>query len=156
MNKFREITLEDREWMTHKLKEDDRRGCEFTFANNYIWRKIYRVEVAELHGCCVIRFDAAGDDCYAFPIGAGDKRQAIAELIEDARENGQKLRLDSILEEDKALLEEQFPGQFEIREERDGFDYIYTVEKLTNLAGKKLAWQEKSHSQIQGQSRLGL
>lgn len=138
MNKFKEITLEDKEWITYKLKEDDRRGCEFTFANNYIWRNIYHVEVAKLHDCCVIRFEASDGACYAFPVGAGDKRQVIADLIEETKEKGEKLRLDSILTEDKALLEEWFPGQFEIAEERDGFDYIYTVEKLTNLAGKKL------------------
>lgn len=138
MIEFKKITLNDKEWMTQKLKEDNRQGCEFTFANNYIWRSIYRVEAAEMHGCCVIKFDAAGDDCYAFPFGCGDKQKVIEQLIEDAKEHGKKLRLDSILAEDKALLEEWFPGQFEICGERDGFDYIYTVEKLTNLSGKKL------------------
>lgn len=138
MINFREITLEDKEWMTRKLQEDDRQGCEYTFGNNYIWRNIYRVEVAELHDCCVIKFDADGDDCFAYPIGKGDKRQVILDLIEDAKERGQKLRLDSILSQDKAQLEEWFPGLFTVCEERDGFDYIYTVEKLTKLAGKKL------------------
>ena len=138
MINFREIRLEDKEWMTQKLQEDDRQGCEYTFGNNYIWRNIYRVEVAELHDCCVIKFDADGDDCFAYPIGNGDKRQVILYLIEDAKERGQKLRLDSILSQDKAQLEEWFPGLFAVSEERDGFDYIYTVEKLTKLAGKKL------------------
>lgn len=138
MINFREIRLEDKEWMTQKLQEDDRQGCEYTFGNNYIWRNIYRVEVAELHDCCVIKFDADGDDCFAYPIGNGDKRQVILDLIEDAKERGQKLRLDSILSQDKAQLEEWFPGLFAVSEERDGFDYIYTVEKLTKLAGKKL------------------
>lgn len=138
MINFKEITLEDRNWIIQKLKEDDRQGCEFTFGNNYIWRNIYRVEVAQVHGCCVIKFDADGDDCFAYPVGAGDKQQVILDLIEDAKERGQKLRLDSILKADREQIEAWFPGRFEIKEERDGFDYIYTVEKLTNLAGKKL------------------
>ncbi len=138
MIQFKKITLEDKAWITQKMKEDDRRGCEFSFGNNFIWRDIYQVEVAELYGCCVIKFDAEGDDCLAFPIGNGDKRRVLETLIEDAAEKKQILQFDSILSEDRVLLEEWFPGKFQFQEERDGFDYIYSVEKLSTLAGKKL------------------
>lgn len=135
---FRELTLQDKAWMSRKIKEDDRKGCEFTFANNYIWRSVYQVEVVEVHDCCIIKYKIEGDDYFAFPIGTGDKRQAIEALIEEAKEKGTRLYLDCLLEEEKRCLEEWFGGQFVVREVREGFDYIYTVEKLTNLAGKKL------------------
>ena len=135
---FRKITLEDKNWIEEKLREDDRRGCEYTFCNNYIWRDIYQVEVACVCDCLVVKYEAEGEECFAFPIGAGDKAQAVRLLSEEARENGRLLFFDSMLEEDKALLEREFPGQFIIHEERDGFDYLYTTEKLSTLAGKKL------------------
>lgn len=39
---FRPITIDDRDWMSEKLREDDRQGCEYSFANNFIWSVIYK------------------------------------------------------------------------------------------------------------------
>ena len=135
---FRPITIDDRDWMSEKLREDNRQGCEYSFANNFIWSVIYKVEVAEVCGCCVIKFDAEGEDCYAFPIGAGDKKAAIMQLLTHAKEDNSKLYIESIEEADREFLEKYFSGIFQIEENRDSFDYIYTVDKLTSLAGKKL------------------
>ena len=44
---FHEITLDDKSWMDARFQEDDRNACEYTFANNFVWRKVYHVEVAE-------------------------------------------------------------------------------------------------------------
>ena len=54
---FHEITLDDKAWMDARFQEDDRNACEYTFANNFVWRKVYHVEVAEKYGCAVIRFE---------------------------------------------------------------------------------------------------
>ena len=53
---FHEITLQDKAWMDQKFAEDDRNACEYSFANNFMWRNVYQVRVAELHGCLVVRF----------------------------------------------------------------------------------------------------
>ena len=53
---FHEITLQDKAWMDRKFAEDDRNACEYSFANNDMWRNVYQVRVAELHGCLVVRF----------------------------------------------------------------------------------------------------
>ncbi|MDD6303752.1 MAG: phosphatidylglycerol lysyltransferase domain-containing protein, partial [Lachnospiraceae bacterium] len=135
---FRPITIDDRDWMSEKLREDNRQGCEYSFANNFIWSVIYKVEVAEVCGCCIVKYDAEGEDCYAFPIGAGDKKAAIMQLLAHAKEDNSKLYIESIEEADREFLEEHFSGIFQIEENRDSFDYIYTVDKLTNLSGKKL------------------
>ncbi len=135
---FRKIQIQDREWMTQKFQEDNRRGCEYSFANNFIWRDVYQVTVAEKYNCCIIRFETEIGICYAFPIGNGDKKKVLEELMAQAKEQKTILHIRSLLEEDRMWLEEQFPGQYKIQEERDSYDYIYTVEKLTKLAGKKL------------------
>ena len=57
---FHEITLDDKAWMDARFQEDDRNACEYTFANNFVWRKVYHVEVAEKYGCAVIRFEEEG------------------------------------------------------------------------------------------------
>jgi len=45
---------------------------------------------------------------------------------------------ETLTAEQKTQLEEEFHGRFTFQEDRDGFDYLYTVDKLADLAGKKL------------------
>ena len=35
-------------------------------------------------------------------------------------------------------LEAAFPGEFEFAADRDGYDYLYEVDRLADLTGKKL------------------
>ena len=65
---FHEITLDDKSWMDARFQEDDRNACEYTFANNFVWRKVYHVEVAEKYGCANIRFEEEGVVMYSYPI----------------------------------------------------------------------------------------
>lgn len=53
------------------------------------------------------------------------------------RKKREKKHISSV-EEDKELLEKLYPGKFEIKLNRDAFDYVYSSEKLINLSGKKL------------------
>ena len=48
---FHKITLADKEWMQRLFAESDLKACEFSFSNNYIWREVYQVEVAQMEGC---------------------------------------------------------------------------------------------------------
>ena len=135
---FHEITLEDKAWMDERFREDDWNACEYTFANNFIWRKIYQVAVAEIYGCLVIRSVQGGKYCYSYPVGAGDKRAAVGELLAICRKDGQPLRMAPLSAESCRQLSEWFPGRFLMEADRDDFDYIYAREKLADLKGKKL------------------
>lgn len=50
---FHSISLDDRNWINEKLFEDDLCACEYTFANNFVWAKVYDVEVGRAYGCGV-------------------------------------------------------------------------------------------------------
>ena len=136
--KFHDITIEDKAWIDARFAEDGRNACEYTFANNFIWRKVYQVEVAELHGCLVIRFIENGSYCYSYPVGAGDKKAAVEELLFQCKKDGIPLVMSPLSEEDRTCLLRWFPGKFLIEGDRDDYDYIYSREKLATLAGKKL------------------
>lgn len=135
---FHPITLEDREWMTQKLKEEELAACEYTFANNFIWSEVYEVEVGQVFECGIIRYKEQEHFKYSFPFGKGDKKKVIELLLELCAVKNQKLMMYPVLEEERKQLIEWFPGKFEIDSDRGDFDYIYTVEKLTTLRGKKL------------------
>lgn len=136
--KFHSITLDDRDWINEKLKEENLRACEYTFANNFVWAKVYDVQVGCAYGCGVIRYREQEHFQYSFPFGNGDKQLVIRQLKTICDVHGHGLKLDPVTEEGRQQLTEWFPGEFEISADRDGFDYIYTVEKLSLLKGKKL------------------
>lgn len=135
---FHNITLEDQAWMTEKIREEDRNACEYTFANNFIWRNVYQVEVAVRHGCLVIRFRENDEYIFSYPVGKGDKRAVIEELLFWCEKEKRKFQMSPLSEADRQELTEWFPGQFLFEGSRENYDYIYSREKLATLAGKKL------------------
>lgn len=74
---FHPITLDDKDWIDEKLKEDNLGACEYTFANNFIWAGVYGVQVGKVHDCGVIRYKEQMNYKYSFPFGNGDKKAAI-------------------------------------------------------------------------------
>lgn len=111
------------------------RSCEYSFANLSLWG---RQHMAFIHGCVVFFSHFNGKSVYPFPIGNGDRRTAVLEVLQDARERGIPCRFTGLNEEDMAQLEQWFPGQFHFRCDRDSFDYVYEIDALADLKGKKL------------------
>lgn len=136
---FKEITLADREWMDPLLQASDFRGCDYTFANLYLWKDQYQEKVCLHCGmvCARCQDPETGQYVYMFPAGDGDLKGAIEAMLEDASARGDKLYLRGFTPKEGELLESMFPGRFVIESRRDEWDYIYSVEDLTHLAGKK-------------------
>ena len=138
MLQFSPISLDDREWVINRLREDDRQACDYSFANNYLWRDVNRVELAKEQGCFMIRYQGRDGRCYTPPIGAGNKKGMLDLLLETERGAGTPVTLGVLLKEDLAWLEQNYTGQYTVTTNRDDYDYVYDTEKLTTLAGKKL------------------
>lgn len=137
---FHKISTEDRMWMTEKFKEEQPEACEYTFVNNFIWRKAYGVEVAQICGCGLIRYQGKKYYRFSYPFGNGDKKAAIEAMLSYChKEFGYDYQLDlcPLTEKQRKELMEWFPGQFEIESDRDDFDYVYLREDLASLKGKK-------------------
>ena len=116
------------------LMADSERGCEYSFANLYLWGI---QSVSFLHGC-VARFSHFhGKSVYPYPIGNGDKQAVIQEILRDAKERGIPCRLIGMTEQDKEELEQFFPDKFYIMADRDSFDYVYDINDLADLRGRK-------------------
>lgn len=134
---FREIVMEDKEWLSAKFKEDNKRACEFCFASNFLWKKIYPLRVAKVCDCAVLKFVYEDDITYAFPIGNGDKKKALEKILLHSQANGSRVKISGIVEKEKELLNSWYPNHFILKTDRDKSDYIYRTEDLSNLAGKK-------------------
>lgn len=138
MIEFKSLALSDREWVTHRLLEDDRQACEYSFANNFLWSDIYGVTMAKEQGCLIFQFQDEAQSRYTIPIGAGDRKGALDTLIAHAKEQGQQLALGTLMQTDLDWLEQHYKGQYTVETDRDDYDYVYSVEKLSTLSGRKL------------------
>lgn len=134
---FHALTIEDKDWLTRAFQEDGKQSCEFTFANNFLWSRVYHVCVAKCCGCAVLHFTEGDMEFYAFPCGAGDKKAALEALILHADSRGRKPLMTALTEAEVQRLQKWFPEQFEISTNRDDYDYVYRTEDLLRLAGKK-------------------
>lgn len=134
MIEFGRVKLKEKQLYESILFTQGERGCEYSFANKYLWG---RQEAALNHGCAVFFSHFNGKSVYPYPIGDGDKKAAIEDLIHDAKMRGIPFRLTSLTEDDKQELEQLFPDQFLLKPQRDTFDYVYSIDDLADLRGRK-------------------
>lgn len=132
---FHRIGLEDKAAYENILYSAPERGCEYSFANLSLWG---RQEVAFLHGCVAFFSHFYGKSVYPYPIGNGDKKAVIEAILADAKERGIPCRISGITNADKEELERLFPGKFHISGSRNNFDYVYAIDALADLRGRKL------------------
>ena len=132
---FHRITLEDKERYERCAFAEPERGCEFSFANVFMWA---RREIAFVGGCVAFFAHFNGRSVYPFPIGSGDKRAVVEAILEDARQRGIPCRITGMTGEDRQNLETWFPEIFAFRVARDSFDYVYERDALADLRGRKL------------------
>ncbi len=136
MPDFHKPTLEDRSWIQQLYRCSGFRGAEYTFANLFLWSSFYG-EVALYENCLCQRLTFGGVRQYVFPAGCGDVKPVLDALWEDCRQAGAPFRVRSLTKETMAKLEELYPGKFTYEEDRNAFDYLYDIDTLAELAGKK-------------------
>lgn len=135
MINFRTIELKDKKQYNEYLYQDTPRGCEFSFSNLFMWG-LQGVAEIDNHLVLYSRFD---NHCfYPFPIGSGDKRKVLETLFADAKERGVCPCLTGLNENAKEILESLYPNQFYYHADRGGFDYVYDINDLADLKGRKL------------------
>ena len=110
------------------------RGCEYSFANLCLWG---HQKVVFFQGCALIFSHYYGKSVYPYPVGTGDKKAAIEAVLQDAEDRGIPCRITGITAADRDELEQLFPGKFLICPNRDTFDYVYDINDLANLRGRK-------------------
>ena len=131
---FHRLTPEYREQYTRLLLQSGERGCEYSFANLNLWG---RQRIA-FQGNHVLLFSQYGQRCiYLFPLGTGDLKPALDAVLDDARQRGLSCRIASMTQPECELLERLYPGRFRFHPDRDSFDYVYRIEDLATLRGKR-------------------
>ena len=133
MINFRTIKVEDKTLYSKHTVGDRLSGCEMSFANLFLWGD---QKIAFIHDCLAF-FSTFSRSFYPMPMGKGDKKKVIDEIILDAKERNIPLTISSISQKDKEFLEENYPNKFDFISKEGSFDYVYAIDDLADLAGKK-------------------
>ena len=136
---FREIELEDSEIINSKLQSQNYRASDLCFTNLYAWGRKFNTQFAVTDDWLFIRFkDNDGRNSYLKPIGTGDIKEGIEFILEDHKQFDTIFQMRGLTKRMIEEVELAFPGTFNFKLNRSVSDYIYTVDKLKDLKGKKL------------------
>jgi len=135
MIEFKPVTLKDKPAHKHYMQNNKERGCEFSFTNLFLWGQ---QNTAVLHDHMILFSRFYREDIYPYPIGAGDNIKLVLDtIIADAAERKIPCMITSLRESDKELLEELYPGSFSFSCDRSNYDYVYSIDDLADLKGRK-------------------
>jgi len=131
---FEPIELKQKEEYGPYLQTAGHRGCAYSFANQYMWGRQHGAIVEDM---LVIFGQYDRKSIYLFPMGQGDPKPALDAIMADAKERGIACRLVGLQQADCALLETLYPGKLKYHFDRDAFEYVYDINDLADLPGRK-------------------
>ena len=125
---FKPVGLEDMAVVKAHLDREPSGVCEMNFANIFIWKDSEHPRYTTLNGNLCLLIEPDFEPAYFLPPAGGDRvPEAIAACLRHAP------RLSRVPEE----FVKRFGAGFRVEEDPDNFDYIYRVEDLIELRGKK-------------------
>ncbi len=134
---FQDISIEDRERVENYFEFLEEPFCDFTFGNLFCWSVVENTKIAFFNNFLFIRFSDDEKFYYTFPLGKGEIKNAIYLIIEDAKINNKKFQFVCLNKKQSETLREIFQEKIKINKNRAVFDYVYSVEKLSCLSGRK-------------------
>jgi uncharacterized protein len=143
--------ISDKVWAKQALALSQYMGCEYSFGNIFMWSAVFETKICRYKDCLITK-SSGPKPSYCCPAGDFNFESILPELITDSKQCGHPFRMFGLSAECTIMLDALFPGRFEFKPYRDGFDYIYLTEDLINLEGKKyhskrnhIAYFEKSN-----------
>ena len=134
MIEFKPLALSQKDEYSALLAMANKQGCEYGFVNLYLWG---RQQAAKVGQDLVVFSQYNRKTVYLFPAGPEDKKKTLDAIMADAAKRGLPCRLAGLNQDDYALLERLYPGRFSIHFDRDSFDYVYNIDDLADLPGRK-------------------
>ena len=138
MISFSNVTPSDKAWMQPILLSADTKSADYSFVNIYAWAEYYHLQAAGIGDRVATRFCGDGRAVYAFPVGSGPLKPAMDAILQDAAERGETALITGVTEEMEREIAALYPDEYTAVPYPEGFDYLYSTEKLASLAGKKL------------------
>ena len=140
MIEFRELTLADKALVDGYFQKGQYQNSECTFTNLFIWRDCYAVKWAVVDGLLIIKPGQSDENWILPPYGdydSCDLQGVLLQVKDYFAAQGKPLVLRAVTQSFADILEQRCPGMFQLEEERDLEDYLYSGDDLRELKGRK-------------------
>lgn len=131
---FKPILIEDKTIYDRYLLDGTERSCSYSFANLFLWG---RQTAAIYQGYLVLFSHFHCRSVYSYPIGTGNIKPVLDAIIADAGKRSIPCRLTGITPKTWQTLETLYPGRFMLHTDRASQDYVYEIDALAELTGRK-------------------
>lgn len=139
MINFKTIELNDKKEIDACLTNNMYQSCDFSFANLFAWNCKFHSVYSIINDSLFLQFeDSDGQFYYMMPIGKMPLRKAFDLILEDARRKSLPFQMKGVSDVMWKQIEQEMPGVFQYKHDRNNYEYIYLSEKLIALNGKKL------------------
>lgn len=141
MIEFQKLKITQRQELAALLETASHRGCGYSFANLYLWG---RQCTAMVDGFLVLFSHYSGRSIYPYPVGTGDVKPVLDAIIHDAQKRGIPCRITGMTKSEQETLDALYPGKFCFHCDRDNYDYVYDINDLADLKGRRFQ-QKRNH-----------
>jgi hypothetical protein len=133
---FRGLTLEDKPLFLRVFAQSPPQISEFTFTNLFIWRDCYQTKISRFQSFLCLLSDKGESSFFFPPIGEGDVIQCYRGLLQYL---GQKVASPKIARAPERLVNQiDWKGSgMKAELDRNQCDYVYLVQDLIELKGRK-------------------
>lgn len=138
---FKRLTIEDRKAYAEFADSYAPRNTYYSFATRYMWGDTYVAHYPDGMGFYTV-YEGRGS--YMYPVGRCDIKKIIEDYMVDSKTRNIPFSMDGLSRDDCNVVEEAFPGRFNFTTNRDYSDYIYNIDDLADLKGRKYH-KKKNH-----------
>ncbi|MDL2225324.1 phosphatidylglycerol lysyltransferase domain-containing protein [Eubacteriales bacterium OttesenSCG-928-M02] len=140
---FREIQLADKPLLMEYLGKWSMDNAEHSFANLFMWRKAYNIKFCEKDDVLFLRFRHEYGSAHPILFSPLPKNEdmdyckVMEETIQYCKDNDFPFKLQSVVEKMVEYIRMNCKDIFTITLDRDYSEYVYNMDDLVNLVGKK-------------------
>ncbi len=134
----KDIELTDKKIFDQYFQNQPYWGSECSFSNLFAWRKCYHIRWMEEDNLLYIQVKKNDVDFFLppFPLPGANILDGLNKQLEYIKEHPE-CEIHGIYSEVKDMVPQSFWDNFELVSDRDNYDYVYSRESLSTLAGRK-------------------
>ena len=136
---FKKTEITDRDIIQKYIKPEKAFGAHLNFTNMFIWQEGYNIEYCIEDGFFIEKSSFKSREPYfIFPEGEGDPVSVLKKIWDYSHSLGFKCNFTQLSKAQADFLDRSFKGRYKFEESRSSAEYVYEVEKMIALPGKKL------------------
>ena len=108
MLEFKTPQIEDKAWVDQCFKHLKTMNCDYTFGNMFVWSTEYSTKICRFKDFFICSWGMGKEKNFGMPVGKGDFKEAVEEVIKYAKANDIMPRFYGVTEAYVEMLNENF------------------------------------------------